>query len=109
MAVNIDKIKYMEVEHFRGMMANKHITIGSNSYEKLKTIKSFKSLSMNQNSIHGKIKCRLKGRNSCHYSALIYLSSRLLSKKLKTKVYKAITFPIVLYSCETWYFSSRCI
>ena len=30
------------------------------------------------------------------------LSSRLLSKNLKIKIYRTITLPIVLYGCETW-------
>ena len=30
------------------------------------------------------------------------LSSSLLSKKLKIKIYRTIILPIVLYGCETW-------
>ena len=30
------------------------------------------------------------------------LSSRLLSKNLKIKIYRAIILPVVLYGCETW-------
>ena len=30
------------------------------------------------------------------------LSSRLLSKNLKIKIYRTIILPIVLYGCETW-------
>jgi len=30
------------------------------------------------------------------------LSSRLLSKILKIKIYITIIFPVVLYGCETW-------
>ena len=30
------------------------------------------------------------------------LSSRLLSKNLKIKIYRNIIMPIVLYGCETW-------
>jgi len=30
------------------------------------------------------------------------LSSSLLSKNLKIKVYTTITLPVVLYGCETW-------
>ena len=34
LAVNIGKTKYMEIGRHRGMIANAHIKIGSNSYEK---------------------------------------------------------------------------
>jgi len=30
------------------------------------------------------------------------LSSSLLSKKLKIKIYRTIILPVVLYVCETW-------
>jgi hypothetical protein len=39
LAVNIGKTKYMEIERHRDMIANEHIQIGSNSYEKVKTLK----------------------------------------------------------------------
>ena len=47
------------------------------------------------------IKCRLKAGNSCYYSVQTLLSSRLLSKNLKIKIYKTIILPVVLYGCET--------
>jgi hypothetical protein len=35
------------------------------------------------------------------------LSSRLLSRKLKVKIYKTIILPVVLYGCETWSLTLR--
>ena len=35
------------------------------------------------------------------------LSSRLLSKNLKTKIYRTIIFPVVLYGCEAWSLTAR--
>ena len=35
------------------------------------------------------------------------LSSRLLSKNLKIKIYRTIIFPAVLYGCETWSLTLR--
>ena len=35
LAENLGKTRYMEVRHCCGMMANEHITVGSNSYENL--------------------------------------------------------------------------
>ena len=44
LAVNTGKIKYMEIGRHQGVIANKHIKIGSNSYEKVKTFKYSVSL-----------------------------------------------------------------
>jgi hypothetical protein len=35
------------------------------------------------------------------------LSSRLLSRNVKVKIYKTIIQPVVLYGCETWYLTLR--
>jgi hypothetical protein len=34
------------------------------------------------------------------------LSSRLISKNLKIKIYKTIILPVVMYGCETWSLTS---
>jgi len=34
--------------------------------------------------------------------SIALLSSRLLSKNLKIKIYRTIILPVVLYGCETW-------
>ena len=38
LAVNIRKTKYMEIERHQGIIANAHIKIGSNSFEKVKNL-----------------------------------------------------------------------
>ena len=45
----------------------------------------------------------------CYYliSNLPLLSSSLLSKKLKIKIYRTIILPVVLYGCETWSLTLR--
>jgi hypothetical protein len=35
------------------------------------------------------------------------LSSRLLSRNVKVKIYNTITLPVVLYGCETWSLTLR--
>ena len=56
----------------------------------------------NQNSIQEEIKSRVKSGNACYPSAQNILSSSLLSKYLKIKLYITIILPVVLYVCETW-------
>jgi len=41
------------------------------------------------------------------YSVQNLLSSTLLSKKLKIKIYRSIILPEVLYGCETWSLTLR--
>jgi len=48
------------------------------------------------------IKSRLRLGNACYYSVQNLLSSRLLLKNLKIKIYRTTILPVVLYGCETW-------
>jgi len=61
----------------------------------------------NQNSIQEEIKSRLKSGNACYHSVQTLLSSSLLSKNLKIKIYRIIILPVVLYGCETWTLTLR--
>ena len=63
----------------------------------------------NKNSIQEEIKSRLKVGNACYYSVQNLLSSSLLSKKFKIKIYtrRTIILPVVLYGCETWSLTLR--
>jgi len=72
-------------------------------------VEEFKYLgtTLNQNSIQEEIKSRLKLGNACYYSVQNLLSSSLLSKNLKIKIYRTIILPVVLYGCETWSLTLR--
>jgi hypothetical protein len=56
----------------------------------------------NENSIQEEIKRRLNSGNACYRSVQSILSSRLLSRNIKIRIYESIIFPVVLYECETW-------
>jgi hypothetical protein len=57
--------------------------------------------------MHEEINSRLNSGNSCYYSVQSLLSSRLLSRNLKVKIYTIIILPVVLYGCETWSLTLR--
>jgi len=61
----------------------------------------------NQNCIAEEIKSRLRSGNACYHSVQYLLSSRLLPKNLKIKIYRNIIFPVVLYGCEAWSLTLR--
>jgi hypothetical protein len=52
--------------------------------------------------IQEEIKRRLNSGNACYHSVQNLLSSHLLSKNVKVRIYKTIILPVVLYGCETW-------
>ena len=76
--------------------------IDNSSIESVEGFRYLGTRLTNQNSIQEAIKSRLKSGNACYYSVQDPLSSSLLSKNLKIKIYRTIILPVVLYGCETW-------
>jgi hypothetical protein len=61
----------------------------------------------NQNSIQEEIKSRLKLGSACYYSVQNILSSSLLYKNVKIKIYRTVILPVVSYVYETWSLTFR--
>jgi hypothetical protein len=52
--------------------------------------------------IQEEIKGRLNSGYACYHSVQSLLSSPLVSKNVKIRIYRTIILPVVLYGCETW-------
>jgi len=61
----------------------------------------------NQNYLQEESKSKLKSGNACYHSVQNLLSSSLLSKNLKIKIYRTIILPVVVSGCETWLLTMR--
>jgi hypothetical protein len=61
----------------------------------------------NQKLIQEEIKWRLNSGNDCYHSVQTLLSSLLLPRNIKIRIYKTVILPVVLYGCETWSLTLR--
>jgi hypothetical protein len=59
-----------------------------------------------QHLIHEEMR-RLNSGNACNQSAQNLLSSHLLSKNLKIRIYQTMILHVVLYGCKTWSLTLR--
>ncbi|KAJ4444743.1 hypothetical protein ANN_06540 [Periplaneta americana] len=89
------------------MVRNGSIKIGELSFEEVEKFKYLGATVTNINDTWEEIKHRINMRNTCYYSVEKLLSSSLLSRNLKVRIYKTIILSVVLYGCETWTLTLR--
>jgi hypothetical protein len=75
------------------------VKIDNSSIERVEEFKYLGAALKDQNSNREEIKSRLKLGNFCYHSVQNFLSSSLLSKNLKIKIYKIIIVAVFLYGC----------
>jgi hypothetical protein len=105
--INVEKTKYMLLSCHQNAGQKQDIKIANRLFV---SVSQFNYLGMtvrNQNLIQEEIKRRLNSGNACYHSVQNILSSRLLSKNLKIRIYKSIILPLLLYGCETWSLTLR--
>jgi len=79
----------------------------NSTFERVEEFKYLGTTLTNQNYIAEEIKSRLRSGNACYHSVQNLLSSRLLSRNLKIKIYRTIILPVFLYGCENWSLTLR--
>jgi len=84
-----------------------NMKVDNRSFERVEEFKYLGTTLTNQNCIQEEIKSRLKSGNACYHSVQNLLSSSLLSKNIKIKIYRTIILPVVVYGCETWSLTLR--
>jgi ribosomal protein S2 len=99
---NAEKTKYMLLSRHQNAGQNHHMKIANRCFKNVAKFRYLKTTVTNQNLIQEEINRRLNSGNACHHSLQNLLSSILLSKNVKIRIYKTIILPMVLYGCKTW-------
>jgi hypothetical protein len=98
--INVEKTKYMLLSRHQNVGQNQDIKIANRSFENVSQFKYLGTTVTNDNLIQEEIKKRLNSGNAFYYSVHNLLSSRLLSKNVKTRIYKTVILLVVLCGCE---------
>jgi hypothetical protein len=103
---NSEKNKYMLISRKKvGQMDG--IKIANRSFEGVAKFIHLGTTVTDQNCMHEEIKSRLNSGNACYRSVQSLLSSRLLSRNVKVKIYTTTILSVVLCGCETWSLTLR--
>jgi hypothetical protein len=105
--VNPEKTKYILMSRSQKTGQKHSKTIANRSFEDVAKFQYLETALTGQNCMQEEIKSRLNLGNACYHSVQSLLSSLLLSRKLKVKIYKTIILPVVLYGCGTWSLTLR--
>jgi hypothetical protein len=99
--INVEKTKYILLFRNQNAYQNRDVKIANRSFENVSQFKYLWMTVSNRNLILEQIKRSLNSGNAYYHSIYNLLSSRLLSKNLKTRIYKTIIWPVILYGYET--------
>ena len=95
--ISPDITKYMVMSRDQNAGRNHSVRIDNSTFKRVEKFKYLGTTLTNQNSVMEEIKSRLRLRNACCHSVQNLLSSRLLSKNLKIKIYR-----IIIFCCFVW-------
>jgi hypothetical protein len=95
--VNSEKTKYMFMSRHQTAGKSNYIRVANKSFEKVAKFKYLGATLTDQNCIHEEIRSRLNSGNACYHTVQNLLSSRLLYRNVKIKIYNTIILPVVLY------------
>jgi len=90
--VSDDKTKYMVMSREQNAGQIQSVRNDNSTFERVEGFKYLGTTLTNKNSIAEEMKSRLRSGNACYHSVQNLLSSRLLSKNLKIKIYRTIIF-----------------
>jgi hypothetical protein len=105
--INVEKTTYMLLSRHQNVGQNQDIKIANRLFENVSRFKYLGKTVTNKNLILEESKRRLNSDNACYHSVQNFLSSRLLSKNLKIRIYNTIILPVVLYGCDAWSLTLR--
>jgi hypothetical protein len=92
--INVEKTKYMLLSRQQNVGQNRDMKKTNRSFENVSQFKYLGTTVTNQNLIQEEIKRRLNSGNACYHLVRHLLSSQLLSKNLKIRIYKTIILPV---------------
>ena len=104
--INAEKTKYMRMWVEERNRNGNNFEMGHKSFERVSSFIYLGSEISNENSINQEVQRRQIAGNRAYYGNIKLISSRLLTRKTKLKIYRTLIRPVVTYGAETWNLSA---
>ncbi|XP_049315624.1 uncharacterized protein LOC125779109 [Bactrocera dorsalis] len=106
--LNEDKTKYLlssnkQSSHSR---LGTHVTVDSHNFEVVDNFVYLGTSVNTTNNVSLEIQRRITLANRCYFGLSRQLRSKVLSRQTKTKLYKSLIIPVLLYGAEAWTMST---
>jgi hypothetical protein len=101
--INQEKTKYLEINAKRSIInRDTNVQMGQHNFERVQTFSFLGSVICDNNVNSKKILTRINKGNKAFFMNKKLLSSKLIGKQPKMKMYISAVRPIVTYAAETW-------
>lgn len=100
--VNQEKTKYMVTSNAMRAERAGMVELGNKRYEQVSRFTYLGSLVTENNVMAEEIKERIACGNRCYFSLQGVFKSKNISRTTKTKIYKTLVRPVLMYGSETW-------
>lgn len=104
--INEAKTKVMHITRNSIITANQ-VQIESHTFDMVSTFKYLGVTLSDRNEEDIEIQIRINSANRSFYACQKLMSSKLLSKCSKIRIYKTIIRPVLMYGCESWIMTKR--
>jgi len=83
------------------------LDVGDLRFENVEEFRYLGSTVTSDNDMNREVTLRIQSGNRCLFSVGHLLSSRVLSRRAKLRIYNSVIRPCVLYGCDTWNLTVR--
>ncbi|KAI5637686.1 hypothetical protein NE865_08080 [Phthorimaea operculella] len=101
--VNQDKTEYLHMRRFKTTRTKRNnLIVNGTSYKGVDKFKYLGCTVTDTNQREDEINIRIQNALRCSAALHKVLTSKLISRRTKVRIYKTVIRPILMYGCETW-------
>jgi len=107
LTINEKKTKFMKINREQDVLREEELNVENYKFGEVKHFTYLGVILSSTSKEENEIRSRITTANRCFMACNRLMSSKMLSRKTKIRIYKTIIRPILLYGAETWVLNKR--